>query len=270
MSLFDLQDVCIAIGSIATFDLPMVVDLIGIYGLKGPYCTLTTTDWFLQALSVIPRGSWGDVARRFTMIRWAMLAAPPSSPSAAAARCRRKFVSGQIDEENPFVLISIGKQNRDSAAGPPPCAAAHPLKRTNACDSCNGSATQASSGAIAALLIGRDLRALSRVESAHIVRGAPPRRTLAVQLETGGAAPLRARWPIASIAAAQSVVHEVRAKKAPLHAWHRPLVEHVRHTMAHVGRAMRDCAALVARKIVDGGRRPASLRRCRDGWSNFF
>ncbi|KZV28584.1 hypothetical protein F511_34260 [Dorcoceras hygrometricum] len=71
MSLFDLQDVCIAIGSIATLDLPMVVDLIGIYGLKGPYCTLTTIDWFLQALSVIPRGSWGDVARRFTMIRWA-------------------------------------------------------------------------------------------------------------------------------------------------------------------------------------------------------
>ncbi|KZV30213.1 hypothetical protein F511_29899 [Dorcoceras hygrometricum] len=70
MSLFDLQDVCIAIGSLATLDLPMVVDLIGIYGLKGPYSTLTTTDWFLQALSVIPRRSWGDVARRFTMIRW--------------------------------------------------------------------------------------------------------------------------------------------------------------------------------------------------------
>ncbi|KZV23545.1 UDP-glucosyltransferase [Dorcoceras hygrometricum] len=49
----------------------MVVDLIGIYGLKGPYRTLTMTDWFLQALSVIPMGSWGDVARRFTMIRWA-------------------------------------------------------------------------------------------------------------------------------------------------------------------------------------------------------
>ncbi|KZT76904.1 hypothetical protein F511_46067 [Dorcoceras hygrometricum] len=71
MSLFDLQDVCIAIGSPATLDLPMVVDLIGIYVLKGPYYTLTTTNWFLQALSVIPRGSWGDVARRFTMIRWA-------------------------------------------------------------------------------------------------------------------------------------------------------------------------------------------------------
>ncbi|KZV48401.1 plasma membrane ATPase 1-like [Dorcoceras hygrometricum] len=64
ISLFDLQDVCIAIGSIATLDLPMVVDLIGIYGLKGPYCMLTTTNWFLQALSVIPRGSWGDVSRR--------------------------------------------------------------------------------------------------------------------------------------------------------------------------------------------------------------
>ncbi|KZV41234.1 hypothetical protein F511_41338 [Dorcoceras hygrometricum] len=97
MSLFDLQDVCIAIGSIATLDLPMVVDLIGIYGLKGPYCTLTTIDWFLQALSVIPRGSWGDVARRFTMIRWAVLETDDR---------QRKSVSGQFDEENLFVLIS--------------------------------------------------------------------------------------------------------------------------------------------------------------------
>ncbi|KZV40166.1 hypothetical protein F511_29710 [Dorcoceras hygrometricum] len=70
MSLFDLRDVCMVIGSLATLDLPMVVDLIGIFVLKGPYCTLTMTNWFLQALSVIPRGSWGDVARRFTMIRW--------------------------------------------------------------------------------------------------------------------------------------------------------------------------------------------------------
>ncbi|KZV34592.1 hypothetical protein F511_23227 [Dorcoceras hygrometricum] len=73
MSLFDLQDVCIVIGSLATLDLPLVVDLIGIYVLKGPYCTLTMTDWFLQALSVISRGSWIDVARRFTMIRWARI-----------------------------------------------------------------------------------------------------------------------------------------------------------------------------------------------------
>ncbi|KZV54293.1 hypothetical protein F511_31649 [Dorcoceras hygrometricum] len=66
----DLQDVCMAIESLTTLDLPMVVDSIGIYELKGPYYTLTKTDWFLQALSVIPRGSWGDVARRFTMIPW--------------------------------------------------------------------------------------------------------------------------------------------------------------------------------------------------------
>ncbi|KZV16921.1 hypothetical protein F511_35634 [Dorcoceras hygrometricum] len=66
----DLQDVCMVMESLTTLDLPMVVDSIGIYEFKRPHYTLTMTDWFLQALSVIPRGSWGDVARRFTMIRW--------------------------------------------------------------------------------------------------------------------------------------------------------------------------------------------------------
>ncbi|KZV26293.1 hypothetical protein F511_41353 [Dorcoceras hygrometricum] len=66
----DLHDVCMAIESLTTLDLPMIVDSIGICELKGPYYTLTMTEWFLQALSVIPRGSWGDVARRFTMVRW--------------------------------------------------------------------------------------------------------------------------------------------------------------------------------------------------------
>ncbi|KZV16191.1 hypothetical protein F511_11867 [Dorcoceras hygrometricum] len=179
MSLFDLQDVCIAIGSIATLDLPMIVDLIGIYGLKGPYCTLTTTNWFLQVLSVIPRGSWGDVARcsyhdpldfniqqlNLTLnletwpppllsiyvaaaahVRRRLVTAglnsfrvwfgpvpgrpevfradfniqqlnltlnletwpPPllSIYAAAAARLRRKIISGQFDEENPSTQIS--------------------------------------------------------------------------------------------------------------------------------------------------------------------
>ncbi|KZV23854.1 Amidase family protein isoform 1 [Dorcoceras hygrometricum] len=109
MSLFDLQDVCIAIGSLATLDLPMVVDLIGIYVLKGPYCTLTTTNWFLQALSVIPRGSWGDPPY-FTLGR-------PSSPSTsrrlapprAAAVCRHlrdRTCFDHRDEEFPSVLNS--------------------------------------------------------------------------------------------------------------------------------------------------------------------
>ncbi|KZV48107.1 hypothetical protein F511_15762 [Dorcoceras hygrometricum] len=79
MSLFDLQDVCIAIGSIATLDLPMVVDLIGIYGLKGPY----------SLAAALPP-----------------LYKPPPCAASAAARLRRKIVSGQFDEENPFVLIS--------------------------------------------------------------------------------------------------------------------------------------------------------------------
>ncbi|KZV40628.1 hypothetical protein F511_23424 [Dorcoceras hygrometricum] len=125
MSLFDLQDVCIAIGSLATLDLPMVVDLIGIYGLKGPDCTLTTTNWFLQALSVIPRGSWGDVARRFTMIRWTT--APPLSQS----RRRRRLVppppprvagirSVKFDEKNPSAQISSGLLVQADEGIPPP------------------------------------------------------------------------------------------------------------------------------------------------------
>ncbi|KZV54217.1 Abhydrolase domain-containing protein [Dorcoceras hygrometricum] len=113
MSLFDLQDVRIAIGSIATLDLPMVVDLIEIYGLKGPYCTLTTTDWFLQALSVIPRGSWGDVARtlyhdplgRLKLTLTLEANSRPSSPYTPPS-LRWKIISGQFDEENPFVQIS--------------------------------------------------------------------------------------------------------------------------------------------------------------------
>ncbi|KZV54098.1 hypothetical protein F511_28467 [Dorcoceras hygrometricum] len=128
MSLFDLQDVCMVIGSLATLDLSMVVDLIGIYVLKGPYCTLTMTDWFLQALSVIPRGSLGDVARRFTMIRWGSCdthlhnnprhIAATSSPkllSAAAHPTRRVCRrlrgwtrSDHLDEEIPFVINSSG------------------------------------------------------------------------------------------------------------------------------------------------------------------
>ncbi|KZV28165.1 hypothetical protein F511_13188 [Dorcoceras hygrometricum] len=142
----------------------MVVDLIGIYGLKGPYCTLTTTNWFLQALSVIPRGSWGDVARRSyhdpmgkvrncdpgaTMVvgprlavslnHWshklklhnnkhnltrtltvkALVAAAPPLFKSRRRRRRRRLApppppcfpgncSGQLDEENPSVLISSG------------------------------------------------------------------------------------------------------------------------------------------------------------------
>ncbi|KZV26957.1 dystroglycan-like [Dorcoceras hygrometricum] len=94
MSLFDLQDLCIVIGSIATLDLPMVVDLIGIYVLKGPYCTLTMTDWFLQALSVIPRGSWGDGYTTNTQHNPRPKIGRPSSPKPHVA-------AGHLQESPP-------------------------------------------------------------------------------------------------------------------------------------------------------------------------
>ncbi|KZV26604.1 hypothetical protein F511_35221 [Dorcoceras hygrometricum] len=118
MSLFDLQDVCIVIGSLATLDLPMVVDLIGIYVLKGLYCMLTTINWFLQALSVIPRGSWGDVARRFTMIRWASAAPSPSQPhgrrpSAAPPPRRRRRSRDRTCSDHPFEVIPFVPNSSD-------------------------------------------------------------------------------------------------------------------------------------------------------------
>ncbi|KZV54909.1 pyrophosphate--fructose 6-phosphate 1-phosphotransferase subunit beta-like [Dorcoceras hygrometricum] len=80
----------------------MIVDLIGIFELKGPYCMLTMNDWFLQTLSVIPSGTWDDVARLFTMIRWgpwdihlkhtkscSANFSPPSFPR--RRRCRRNL-----------------------------------------------------------------------------------------------------------------------------------------------------------------------------------
>ncbi|KZV52148.1 hypothetical protein F511_07103 [Dorcoceras hygrometricum] len=118
MSLFDLQDVCIAIGSLATLDLPMVVDLIGIYGLKGPY---------FDRSDLIGDRSYDEVTAMdiviWTRARWAgpspftntpppssQKPPPPSTPRAAAAAAvfSGKIVSGQLDEENPFVLISSG------------------------------------------------------------------------------------------------------------------------------------------------------------------
>ncbi|KZV23589.1 hypothetical protein F511_18440 [Dorcoceras hygrometricum] len=59
----------------------MVVDLIGIYGLKGPY-----SPPLLSSLKPPPP--------------------PPPCAATAAVRLCRKIVSGQFDEENPFVLIS--------------------------------------------------------------------------------------------------------------------------------------------------------------------
>ncbi|KZV13890.1 hypothetical protein F511_44839 [Dorcoceras hygrometricum] len=61
------------------------------------------------ALSVIPRRSWGDVARRFTMIRWAVHSRLPSSkhtPPPPPPPRVGGILSGRFDEENPFVQNS--------------------------------------------------------------------------------------------------------------------------------------------------------------------
>ncbi|KZV27718.1 hypothetical protein F511_40860 [Dorcoceras hygrometricum] len=109
MSLFDLRDVCIVIRSLATLDVPMVVDLIGIYVLKGPYCTLTMTNWFFQALSVIPRGSWGDVARRFTMIRWLQKGAGPFSLTTSRPPPLRRRAAA-VDRVIGLVPITLSRR----------------------------------------------------------------------------------------------------------------------------------------------------------------
>ncbi|KZV56618.1 hypothetical protein F511_42930 [Dorcoceras hygrometricum] len=81
MSLFDLQDVCIVIGSLATLDLPMVVDLIGIYVLKEPYSCAAPT---------LQTPSW-----------------PPRHRRTAAVRLLRdRTCSDHVDEEIPSVANS--------------------------------------------------------------------------------------------------------------------------------------------------------------------
>ncbi|KZV28659.1 hypothetical protein F511_05786 [Dorcoceras hygrometricum] len=100
MSLFDLQDVCIVIGSLTTLDLPMIVDLIGIYVLKGPYCMLTMTNWFLQALSVIPR------LRPTSLLPSAAVRRPLPSPIAAAPPPSDRTCFDHRAEEIPFLSNS--------------------------------------------------------------------------------------------------------------------------------------------------------------------
>ncbi|KZV40156.1 subtilisin-like protease [Dorcoceras hygrometricum] len=138
MSLFDLQDICIVIGSLATLDLPMVVDLIGIYVLKGPYyrsdqivdrsydeATVIGTNrmftcWTGPAPSPMGRFKpitpiWSRVVLKHNSTHKTLSlhsAAPhlSSSPSAAppsraaAARCSRDWTcSDHVDEEIPSV-----------------------------------------------------------------------------------------------------------------------------------------------------------------------
>ncbi|KZV35835.1 F-box family protein [Dorcoceras hygrometricum] len=108
MSLFDIQDVCIAIGSIATLDLPMVVDPIGIYGLKGPY-------WI--QLAVGPQPLWlrnhnFRLAQRIMVKRLATSPHDPLGITDSACKNQSVMVSVQYGPFNPYIPIrstTIGK-----------------------------------------------------------------------------------------------------------------------------------------------------------------
>ncbi|KZV50477.1 hypothetical protein F511_31999 [Dorcoceras hygrometricum] len=109
----------------------MVVDLIGIYVLKGPYCTLTMTNWFLQALSVIPRGSWGDVARLIGGRLNPVVDLIGESTAAYSLKCRFPRETGrsqaprrQQDRKQKF-LKKPATAPPCMAAPPPPPAYAH-------------------------------------------------------------------------------------------------------------------------------------------------
>ncbi|KZV32224.1 hypothetical protein F511_20254 [Dorcoceras hygrometricum] len=62
-----------------------------------------------EALSAIPRGSWGDVARRFTMIRWANqeFGRPSSQTSRTAAAHHRASVVPPPSVRRVIGLVSI-------------------------------------------------------------------------------------------------------------------------------------------------------------------
>ncbi|KZV56716.1 F-box family protein [Dorcoceras hygrometricum] len=86
MSLFDLQDKIYVIGSLATLDSPMAVDLIGIYVLKGK-------DSAIFPLPLLSAAHHHTRHRR--------------RPRAAARCCSRDWTcSDHVDEEIPFVTNS--------------------------------------------------------------------------------------------------------------------------------------------------------------------
>ncbi|KZV26255.1 germin-like protein subfamily T member 2, partial [Dorcoceras hygrometricum] len=272
MSLFDLKDVCIAIGSLATLDLPMVVDLIGIYGLKGPYCTLTTTDWFLQAQSVIPRGSWGDVARRFTMIRWAVVCylffvliasrylfivlplpsrgADPDPQQWYQSQC----FPGSDQYELPYLNLTLNfrlqidrktkNRNRPSAAA---CGG------SSSCDASRARAWMRMSHALVAHSV-RRRGALAASWSRPVEAPLPDAATMAAETLRA----LAARWPCARCARSGRFVASLGATPAEtLHAWIRRLVERCWSMMCVAHATSR---ALPPRFFVGGGAAVAGRR----------
>ncbi|KZV55752.1 hypothetical protein F511_21383 [Dorcoceras hygrometricum] len=273
---FDLQDVCIAIGSLATLDLPMVVDLIGIYGLKGPYCTLTKTDWFLQAPSVIPRGSWGDVSRRFTMIRWAVLLVQADEGISVLVVDRIGDIYRSLPRRADVIVTTGGARHKcqqeshgDAAHGGAPPRALRASDR----------APDARRSAEAATSFAHGLRGDAPLIARHWSHDAG--RSLACCLcarraEAMRCSAARNATPCNLLRcwmrdAAGLLLRIIVRCAAPTPPTARRLCDAGSLMCARPCARVRSCGA---RDLFGGGRRPAaapaSLRRCRDGWSDFF
>ncbi|KZV32061.1 hypothetical protein F511_28801 [Dorcoceras hygrometricum] len=100
MSLFDLQDVCIAIGSIATLDLPMVIDLIGIYGLKGPY-SLIASECIPADCSTAVRSAVGFLSHNTSRNSWFTFIA------IAGKRCSRLVVQTLVLKPGEMMCLRL-------------------------------------------------------------------------------------------------------------------------------------------------------------------
>ncbi|KZV55441.1 hypothetical protein F511_36081 [Dorcoceras hygrometricum] len=239
----------------------------------------------------------------------------PKAAAAAAARLRRKIVSGHFDEENPFVLISsvllvqadegvsflvvdrigdiyrnlprradvivttvgarhkcqqeLENRNFDSAAGPLPCAAA-PLSQAHE------RARWRDCRAMAARDVRPVVAALARccvVVAARWCAGfAPlPCMSMGETLRAGRALAARRRFPrraqgaplVSPLCAAAGRPWRAVAACFPADV-ERGCVQFVARPCARV----RPCGA---RDFFGGGAAtPASLRRCRDDWSDLF
>ncbi|KZV44225.1 hypothetical protein F511_43231 [Dorcoceras hygrometricum] len=188
-------------------------------------------------------------------------AAPPLFSQAAAAVCAAALFAGKSfrpTRRGESVRADLNRKIKIVTRPPVRLRARRriSLKRINARDSRAGRATLASSSAIDALLIGRDLRALSRMAGIHAARGATPRRALAAQLEADDVAPLRAWLPVAVLELPGRWIAHRGA------AWS-TLVARQLHNDARAYRdGVRPCAA---RKFVVAAVARPPLQRYRDG-----
>ncbi|KZV33687.1 hypothetical protein F511_29369 [Dorcoceras hygrometricum] len=112
MSLFDLRDVCIAIGSLTTLDLPMVVDLIGIYVLKGPYSERMDRAALLRTLQASTEaGSSRAAVRPMKVVK-----KRKATTSAEKEARRQKKEGASTSEANP--MSTIEERGTDDGTGP--------------------------------------------------------------------------------------------------------------------------------------------------------